>query len=83
MRFIHERRGRTMNIRDAAIEAHKEGKAITRRQFIKECKSSPIKLIGTNTNECFLIVGNNSESVTPRWEPYLEDITADDWCVVY
>lgn len=70
-----------MNIRDAAIKANKEGKAITRKEFIEECKSSPMKLIGTNTNECFLIVGS-SESITPRWEPYLEDITADDWCVI-
>lgn len=64
-----------MNIRSAAIKVQKEGEEITRRKFIKERKSSPMRLIGTNTDECFLIVGSYQiKLITPRWEPYLEDI---------
>lgn len=66
-----------MNIRDAALEAQKTGRGVAR----KSDGSRPAIFIGTNTSECFLIVGS-SKSITPRWEPYLEDIIADDWCVI-
>lgn len=67
-----------MTIRDAVLEAHKQGRGIAR----KSDGTRPAIFIGTNTTECFLILSPDYKTITPKWEPNLDDITANDWYVI-
>lgn len=67
-----------MNIRNAAIQAHKEGKGIARMSD----GTRPLIFIGTNTTNRFLILHRNDVDVSTRWTPSLDDITAKDWYVI-
>ena len=67
-----------MNIRDAALETQKTGRGIAR----KSDGFRPAIFIETNTTECFLILSPDYKTKTPRWEPNLDDITANDWYVI-
>lgn len=67
-----------MNIRDVALEAQKTGQGIAR----KSDGIWPAIFIGTNTTECFLIISPDYKTITPKWEPDLDDISANDWYVI-
>lgn len=67
-----------MTIRDAALEAQKTGRGIAR----KSDGTRPVIFIGTNTTSCCLMLAPDNETITPRWEPTLDDITATDWYVI-
>jgi hypothetical protein len=63
-----------MNIQQAIANASLKGQSIYR-------ESRPNSYIHpTNTPEC-CIVTNEEGHLSPRWEPKLDDLLADDWGV--
>lgn len=65
-----------MKISKAIVLANKEGRGIARRsQFPR-----PVWFIPTNTTTGMIVV-TNKDDLTPRWEPKIGDLTADDWVV--
>lgn len=67
-----------MSIKKACKKAHKEGKAISRRSWGKY----GMRLIPTNSWNCVIIIsGSNNKPISSRWNPYLDDLIADDWYV--
>ena len=66
-----------MNIQEAARLSHKTGKPMTRGSF-----AFPVTITPTNSPEC-CIINRKSDPLAhaPRWNPNLDDLTSDDWCV--
>ena len=68
---------RNMNINDAARIAAASGRAMTRETYLKE----KMRIEPTNGPEC-CIISVPGAKVGPRWNPQLEDLTANDWLIV-
>lgn len=67
-----------LTIKEACEKAQKEGKAISRHSWGRH----GIRLIPTNSWNCVIIIdGANNKLVESRWNPYLEDLIANDWYV--
>ncbi len=70
-----------MYICEAAIEAKKIGRTITREKY-----RDSICYLPTNSTNCVLAIVYNkypqSDSIKPRWNPAFDDLVADDWIVV-
>ena len=67
-----------MNIRDAIIQAKKEGRGITRESYGQH----PLMLLPTNSVSCVLVIPfKDDQFKTKRWNPNLDDLIADDWYV--
>lgn len=67
-----------MDIRTACLEAQKEGRGITRKEFMPQ---APL-LIPTDTDECVIWIPYSHKDLrTPRWNPKLSDLIATDWIV--
>lgn len=67
-----------MNIQQAALLAHQTGTAMHRpplgRRFC---------IVPTNTDRgCMLVHDTQNRATEFRWQPTLEDLTAEDWAVV-
>ncbi len=69
-----------MTITEAIKEAQKIGGEITRKSF-GETSDSWITFLPTNSINGTLIMIHNDkkDKITPRWEPKLEDLIAEDW----
>lgn len=63
-----------MNIQDAIQAAAKKGRGIRRQSWRED---GPI-LIPTNTSLC-IILSISENKIIPRWNPSLDDLSADDW----
>lgn len=67
-----------MNIQEAAKIAHQQGTGIFRKGW-----PFLVYILPTNTAACCLIVKarHSERKAVLRWEPTLNDLTADDWQV--
>ena len=67
-----------MSIKKACKKAQKEGKAISRKSWGKHA----LRLVPTNTWNCVIMMTyGDAKPNGSRWNPYLEDLIADDWYV--
>lgn len=67
-----------MNIQDAAKRAKRLGRGITREGYGQR----PMMLLPTNSASCVLMIPfEDDQFKTKRWNPTLNDLTADDWYV--
>lgn len=66
-----------MNIFEAAKLAFAQNKCITRSEFSDFFRIQP-----TNTESCCIISRADGTNMSPRWQPSLNDLIADDWEVV-
>ncbi|MEB6041100.1 Thoeris anti-defense Tad2 family protein [Enterococcus gallinarum] len=71
-----------MNIKEALIIAHEQGRYVTREKWMDE--GSDLSVMATNTADCCWLIDTRTDPIAPgkRWNPNLEDLTADDWKVV-
>lgn len=65
-----------MDIRDALIQAKKEGRGITRKSYGQF--QLPYMLLPTNSILCVFIIPFEDDHL---WNPKLDDLIADDWYV--
>lgn len=65
-----------MDIRDALIQAKKEGRGITRKSYGQF--QLPYMLLPTNSILCVFIILFEDDHL---WNPKLDDLIADDWYV--
>lgn len=77
-----------MNIQEATKQAMAQGLAITRRTGRQDSVWTQVAVLPTNTRDCYIIVQLNALRakklnihLSRRWNPYAEDILADDWDV--
>lgn len=64
-----------MDIRSAIIQANAEGKYIYR----KSERKFGIRVLPTNTQDCCLLISDESDQVGKRWNPNANDLIATDW----
>ena len=77
-----------MYLHEAVKKAKESGRGfirqsyMTRRESIKETDNT-VWFYPTNSIVGVIIVTahNSEDSITPRWQPNLDDFLADDWCV--
>lgn len=68
-----------MNIRDAVLLAQKEGRYIYRTSEISD-NGLTCDILPTNTLDCCLLIPTeDDEKFGRRWNPYANDLTAEDW----
>lgn len=67
-----------LTLKEACEKAQKEGKSISRHSWGKY----GMRLIPTNSWNCVIIIsGSNNKPIESRWNPYLDDLIANDWYV--
>lgn len=66
-----------MNIKEAVEIANQRNVHITRRQW-----NNGIVIEPTNTDKCCIVHKERKPSAN-RWNPKAEDLTANDWIVIY
>lgn len=71
-----------LNIKEALVLAHSQGKYVVREKWIDI--GFELSVMATNTADCCWLIDNRTDPIAPakRWNPDLEDLTADDWKVI-
>lgn len=66
-----------MTIAEATRYVAKNGGFIARKGDISMCYIAP-----TNGPECCVIRNEIDTRISPRWNPLVEDLCADDWIII-
>lgn len=66
-----------MTIVEAAQYVAKNGGFIAKKGDITRCYIAP-----TNGPECCVIRNEVDTRISPRWNPSVEDLCADDWIII-
>ena len=74
-----------MYLYEAVRQSQDSGRGFTREKYLikRESVREPdysVWFYSTNSILGTLLVDGN-EHITPRWQPILEDLTADDWII--
>lgn len=69
-----------MYINQAIKEAMKFGKGITRLEYFDAGRG--VYFYPTKDSSLNIMVVTVSGNVTPRWQPHVEDLLANDWFVM-
>lgn len=68
-----------MTIREATEEAMKSGKGIT---LSEEGFPPNFALLPTNTSDGYLMLDGNSDVISTKWNPNMNDLLSDNWRLI-
>lgn len=68
-----------MTIREATEEAMKSGKGIALNE---EGFSADIALLPTNASDGYLVLDSNSDVISTKWNPNMNDLLSDNWFLI-